>query len=104
MRAYLYQPLPMVEPGQRVRVVTIDAGQRATHRLKDLGLVPGVELRVIQSSGNDALIIAVGDSRLAVERGIAHKVLVQPAMREDGAPENEQPSSNHQEVSSCPTI
>lgn len=71
-------PLSLIPPGQRVRVVTIAAGQRATRRLKDLGLVPGIELCVVQSQGHAALILAVGDSRLAVERGIALKVLVQP--------------------------
>ncbi len=78
MNHIAYRPLPTVAPGQRVQVMAIAAGQRATHRLQAMGLVPGADIQVIQSQGNGALIIAVGDSRLAVERGIAHKVLVQP--------------------------
>ncbi len=78
MKQYLYLPLPMVAPGQTVRVVRIAAGQSAARRLRDLGLIPGTELRVVQDGGHGPLILAVGDSRLAVERGIAHKVLVEP--------------------------
>jgi Fe2+ transport system protein FeoA len=72
------RPLPTIEPGAHVQVLRIVAGQRATRRLHDLGLVPGAALRMLQASGHGPLLLAVGDSRLAVERGIAQKVLVQP--------------------------
>lgn len=99
MKTYLSQPLPTVAPGQHVEIVAIAAGQRATRRLQDLGLVPGVNLRVVRSQGHGALILAVGEGRLAVERGIAHKVLVQPTMQPDVS---KHLYCNDQEVSSCP--
>lgn len=69
--------LALVAPGQRVRVVDIAAGQRVTHRLTELGIIRGAELEVLQS-GWGPLLIAVGDTRLALERGIAHTIRVQP--------------------------
>jgi ferrous iron transport protein A len=99
MKTYLSCPLPTMAAGSRVRVTAIAAGLRATRRLKDMGIIPGVEVRVIQSLGNGALILGVGDSRIAVERGIAHKVLVQLTTLE---PIPEHPYTNDQEVPSCP--
>ncbi len=95
------QPLPTIPPGQRVQIVSIAAGHRATRRLQDMGLIPGVEIRVLQSRGEGALMLAIGDSRLAVARGVAHKVLVQPVPQET---RSTQSHSHEQEVSVWPTV
>jgi Fe2+ transport system protein FeoA len=67
--------LSLVAPGQRVRVLRITAGLAATHRLRDLGIVSGASLNVMQDDGN-SLLLAVGATRLAVARGLAHRVQV----------------------------
>jgi len=67
----------MVSPGERVKLVEIIAGRRMRRRLTELGLTPGIELRVVQDEGGP-LLLAVYDSRLALGRGMAHKVLVKP--------------------------
>jgi ferrous iron transport protein A len=105
MKPYAYRPLPTIAPGHWVKVMTIAAGQRASRRLKDMGIVPGATLRVVRSGGNGAMILGIGDSRLAIERGIAHKVLVQLTPQPAALPEQEtesDPSSygNTQEVTS----
>ena len=66
----------MAGVGQKVRLQKIEAGRKLTHRLTELGLTPGVELTIIQDSG--PLLLAVRDSRVAVGRGMAHKMRVQP--------------------------
>lgn len=71
-------PLAMVSPGEEVRLVTIYGGQRVRKRLADLGLNLGMTVRVLQDNGHGPLILAVKDSRLAVGRGVALKILVQP--------------------------
>lgn len=71
-----YFPLTMARPGERVRLVEIDGGRRLRHRLTELGLTPGVELQVVQDEGGP-LLLAVHDSRLALGRCMAHKILVQ---------------------------
>lgn len=75
-------PLSMVASGQHLRVIGIAAGRRAKRRLADLGLIPNTELDIVQNQGSGPLILAVGDTRIAIERGIAHKVLVQPFMQQ----------------------
>ena len=71
-------PLTMITPGKRVTLVEIMAGHRVRHRLTELGLTPGVELQIVQDEGGP-LLLAVHDSRLALGRGMAHKIMVQAA-------------------------
>jgi len=73
-------PLSMVAPGQVVQLVAVHGGWGIRQRLADMGLNPGVKVRVIQSgfSGGGPIIIAVRDFRLALGRGMAHKIMVRP--------------------------
>jgi ferrous iron transport protein A len=73
-------PLPMAGEGVTVRLAGIGGGQRAAHRLAELGLTPGVELTVLRDNGG-TLLVAVGDTRLALGHGLAHSVLVTPVER-----------------------
>ena len=70
--------LNMAAPNQDVRVVAINGGLKMKQRLADLGLNQGATIRVLNDSGHGALILAVKDSRLAIWRGMAHKILVEP--------------------------
>ncbi|MGC9400683.1 MAG: FeoA family protein [Anaerolineae bacterium] len=70
-------PLAMVAPGEEVRLTAIRGGQRMRRRLADLGLNLGLTVRVIQRDGHGPLILAVKDSRLALGRGVAHKIMVE---------------------------
>ncbi len=71
-------PLAMVSPGEKVRLTAIHGGQRLRKRLADLGLNLGMTVRVLHHNGHGPLILAVKDSRLAVGRGMAHKIIVEP--------------------------
>jgi Fe2+ transport system protein FeoA len=70
-------PLTTLTPGQRARLVRIEAGHQVVHRMSELGLTPGVELVVFQRNSRGPLLIAVRDTRLALGRGMADKVLVE---------------------------
>jgi Fe2+ transport system protein FeoA len=67
--------LSEVSKGQAVRLVSIDAGKKLTHRLNELGLTPGVELMLVHDSGGP-LLLSVRGSRVAVGRGMANKLFV----------------------------
>ena len=57
----------------------VRGGKKMRSRLHDLGLNPGASVRVIKNDLPGPLIIAVkDDSRLAVGRGMAHHILVNP--------------------------
>jgi ferrous iron transport protein A len=71
------KPLSKARANEELVLVKIDAGRRLTHRLAELGLTPGVKLRVVQVNGGP-LLISVRGSRIAIGRGMADKLLVIP--------------------------
>lgn len=69
--------LSAVSAGQTVELVAIQGGRRLRKRLADLGLNTGRQVRVIQNHFAGPLILAVQqDGRLAIGRGMAHKISV----------------------------
>jgi len=60
-----------LNPGDAFEVVAVHGGQTARMRLCELGLAPGVRAVVEETF---PLIIRVGDTRLALGRGLARKV------------------------------
>ena len=70
-------PLTMATAGQPLKLVAIHAGQKLTRRLAEMGLTRGVTLEIIQADGGP-LLISVRGSRIALGRGIAHKLHVAP--------------------------
>lgn len=71
-------PLHRANSRQPLRLTRITAGRKLTHRLTELGLTPGVHVEILHDHGN-SLILAVRDSRLALGRSIAGKILVEVA-------------------------
>ncbi len=67
--------LQSLEAGESALVVAIDGGQGARARLEDLGILPGVEVNVV-ANARGPLLVAVGQSRVVVERGVARSVLL----------------------------
>jgi Fe2+ transport system protein FeoA len=70
-------PLAMVSPGEEVRLCAIHGGRCMRKRLADLGLNLGMTIRVVQRDRHGPLILAVKDSRLALGRGMAHRIIVE---------------------------
>ncbi|WP_298814596.1 FeoA family protein [Chloroflexus sp.] len=68
-------PLRFVDHGARAKLISIQSSQRIAHRLTELGFVPGVELSVLADSGS-ALMIALGDTRMALEYPLTQALLV----------------------------
>lgn len=70
-------PLAMISEGEDVQLVNIIGGRVLRKRLADLGLNPGMSLKVIQVDPQGPMILAVKDSRIALGRGMAQKVMVE---------------------------
>lgn len=70
-------PLSMAEAGKTVVVVRVGGAPATKQRLSDLGFVEGAQIDVIQAqSGN--MIVKVKDSKLAVTKEMANKIVVNP--------------------------
>ena len=64
--------------GHEVRLSGIRAGRELRSRLAAMGLVPGIRIRVMSREGRGPLVLALRGMRLAVGRGIAEKMDVEP--------------------------
>ena len=72
-------PLSMVSSGEVVQVVAVRAGWGLQRRLAEMGLNPGVKVRVLNSQRPGPVVIDVRGSRLALGQGVAHKIMVTQA-------------------------
>ncbi len=64
-----------VPDGGAALVLAVDAGAKARARLESMGIIPGIEVDVL-NNGSGPLIVSVGEGRIMVERGVAARVLV----------------------------
>jgi ferrous iron transport protein A len=71
-------PLAIAGQGDRVTVVAITAGHAQQMRLADLGIVAGKVLEVVQRQDGGDMVVAVGDTRLALGCGMTQKICVSP--------------------------
>ena len=71
--------LLQVKTGQLVRIMSFDGGVGLEHKLRQLGLIPGDNARVLRHAplGGPVLIEIDGRS-IALGRGVASKILVDP--------------------------
>jgi ferrous iron transport protein A len=70
--------LGLVPPGSRAVVSSLPAARGLAKRLIALGVTPGAEVRVLQNRGRGPLIVEVHGCRLALGRGQAMRVGVEP--------------------------
>jgi ferrous iron transport protein A len=74
-------PLSAAPADQPLRLVGIHSGRGLRRRLADLGLTVGSKVQVVQRESWGPLIVAVrDDARMAIGRGVAHKIMVEPAL------------------------
>jgi ferrous iron transport protein A len=68
-------PLTMLGAGAEGVVAGVRGGPGFARRLMRLGIHEGVRVRLVANS-HGPLIVQVGDGRLALSRGIAHRILI----------------------------
>jgi Fe2+ transport system protein FeoA len=72
---YDINTLNKIKSGMTVKVRGIRGGKNARNRLMEMGIIEGASIHVVTNSGGP-LIILVGNSRFAIGRGIAQKIIV----------------------------
>ena len=68
-------PLAMAPVGQDLELDRIQGGEAVVHRLTALGLTPGVKIRIVQDGGGP-LVLCVRESRIALGRRMALRIMV----------------------------
>jgi len=74
-------PLAFVKPGQNVRVKEIRGGRTLLSRLANMGIYPGVVIKVISNVGRGPIIISKDGVKLGIGFGMAYKILVEPDLK-----------------------
>ena len=65
-----------VPTSSKVRIAALEGGESEKMRLISVGLRKGVEIEMKNNSGTGPLVVAFGNSRLALGRALARKILV----------------------------
>ncbi len=76
MRSNELVPLTTLSSGEVGVVQALVGGLRLRSRLATLGFIPGARLMMMQNFGYGPLIVNIRDTRIALGRGEAMKVLV----------------------------
>ena len=69
-------PLAMATEGDEVRIVGLRGGRGLDKRLTGIGLNVDSVLRIIQRRPGGALIVARGETRVALGGGMSQKIMV----------------------------
>ena len=70
------RPLSKVQAGETVKLANIEAGRSLNSRLASMGLVPNVEITIVNNSHPGPFVISVKNSKMMLGRGMAHKIMV----------------------------
>jgi len=68
--------LSMAKPGERIIIKEMIGGRSARARLTSMGFRPGDPLEIISNDGQGRLIVGFGNTRMAMGRGMAQKIIV----------------------------
>ncbi len=68
-------PIVFAPQGENLRVIRVLADEKTKKHLESLGITVGSQLTVLSVSGG-SIIVMVKDSRLALDKGVATKILV----------------------------
>ena len=61
---------------EEAAVVALKGGRSFTSRMASMGLTVGVKVKMLQNFGRGSLIILVRETRIALGRGEASKILI----------------------------
>ncbi|MDX9820497.1 MAG: FeoA family protein, partial [Syntrophales bacterium] len=77
-------PLLTLREGEEGYISTIGGGMALSSRLASMGLAPSLRVRILQRSGG-LVMVQAGDTRVALGRGEAEKILVVRFQPDDAA-------------------
>jgi Fur family transcriptional regulator, ferric uptake regulator len=69
-------PLVSAKPGEGVYIRDVAGGDNVRARLTSMGFRTGDRIEIINNDGTGRLIVGRGESRLAIGRGLADKIIV----------------------------
>lgn len=71
-------PLLNIKTGQKVKLIRVDAGEGLKSRLAALGMVPNVQITIINKDRPGPFVVSFKGSRIALGSGMTEKIIVRP--------------------------
>ena len=68
--------LAEIDKGTTVKIIGINGGRGVRRKLLGLGIIPGVQVKVIQRGEGNPMVLSVLDNQVMLGHGMANKVLV----------------------------
>jgi ferrous iron transport protein A len=68
--------LSNVPPGETVTIAAVRAGRGLNRRMADLGLNPGVRVKVVSGGRPGPVVLDVGGVKLALGHGVVRRIMV----------------------------
>ncbi|MBD3181443.1 ferrous iron transport protein A [Candidatus Poribacteria bacterium] len=69
-------PLSMLAEGEEAFLVDVRGGHGFRRRLASMGLNAGMKITMVRNSMSGSVVVGVMDSRIALGRGMAHRIYV----------------------------
>ncbi|MDD5459865.1 MAG: ferrous iron transport protein A [Phycisphaerae bacterium] len=70
------RPLALVKAGEKVRIIDIQSGREMKSRLAAIGMLPNVEVTVMNNGHPGPFVVNVCNSRMVLGRGMAGRIFV----------------------------
>ncbi|HOO70240.1 MAG TPA: FeoA family protein [Spirochaetota bacterium] len=70
-------PLSHAQTNEEGTIVFLDGGDIFKRKLINLGLIPGVKIKVASATRRGPFIIQVNDTRLIIGRGMVEKIYIE---------------------------
>jgi len=70
-------PLSLLAEGEVGKVVKLNGGRRFQEKMISMGINPGDTVEVLSGSPGHALLILIGNTRLALGHGLAHRIEIE---------------------------
>ncbi|KGM38602.1 hypothetical protein S1OALGB6SA_1117 [Olavius algarvensis spirochete endosymbiont] len=68
--------LTAIDKGKKAVVLRIEGGKKYREKLMNLGIIPGVPVRVIRRASRNPMLLTVMDRQVILGHDIAEKIIV----------------------------
>jgi len=68
--------LTNLNTGDEGTLINIEGGRGIKSKLFNLGLTPGIKIKIISKNGWGPIVLKVRDGKIAIGRGMAEKILI----------------------------
>jgi len=77
MKTKTLLPLSLLSEGETATVVKLNAGRTFEEKMISMGITQGNIVEVLSGTPGQALLVLIGNTRLALGFGLAHKIEIE---------------------------